>query len=43
MTDTTMTTQLEMRWLPVTDDNGRERMEAVWVEVGASAIAQHAA
>ncbi len=23
--------QLEMRWVPVTDDNGRTRMEAVWI------------
>lgn len=24
-------TQLEMRWIPVTGDNGRTRMEAVWI------------
>jgi hypothetical protein len=25
--------RLEMRWLPVLDDSGRTRMEAVWVTV----------
>lgn len=28
--------QLEMRWAPVTDELGVTRMEAVWVEVGAT-------
>ena len=23
--------QLEMRWVPVTDERGRTRMEAVWI------------
>ena len=30
MTDTT-DNQLEMRWVPVTDEAGRTRMEAVWI------------
>lgn len=34
MTDTKMSSQLEMRWLPVTDATGRTRLEAHWVEVG---------
>jgi hypothetical protein len=25
------TNQLEMRWVPVTDPDGRTRMESVWV------------
>ncbi|MDE0775810.1 hypothetical protein [Nocardioides sp.] len=30
--DTTLAqAQLEMRWIPVTDPNGRNRMEAVWL------------
>ncbi|WP_262347508.1 hypothetical protein [Nocardioides dongxiaopingii] len=24
--------QLEMRWIPVTDERGRTRMEAVWID-----------
>lgn len=34
MTDTQMSSQLEMRWLPVTDETGRTHLEAHWVEVG---------
>ncbi|GAB2980727.1 hypothetical protein GCM10027076_18370 [Nocardioides montaniterrae] len=35
---------LEMRWLPVTDAQGREHMEACWITVGqAHASATHAA
>ncbi|GAA4816135.1 hypothetical protein ACFQ0K_07710 [Nocardioides caeni] len=34
MTNAEMTTHLEMRWVPVTDPQGRTRMEAVWIEVG---------
>lgn len=26
--------RLELRWLPVTDETGRTRMEACWVTVG---------
>ncbi|WP_280633681.1 hypothetical protein [Nocardioides sp. 1609] len=26
------TCQLEMRWIPVTDERGRTRMEAVWID-----------
>lgn len=26
--------RLELRWLPVTDENGRTRMEACWITVG---------
>ncbi|CAN5589937.1 hypothetical protein BH11ACT8_BH11ACT8_35450 [soil metagenome] len=35
--------QLEMRWLPVTDDRGRTRMEAVWILSDEHAGATHAA
>ena len=35
---------LEMRWLPVTDANGRTHMEACWITVGqAQAPTSHAA
>ena len=27
-------THLEMRWLPVTDEDGRTHMEACWITVG---------
>ena len=39
MHDVQMTDQVrpEMRWLPVTDDNGRTRMQSVWIPVSASA------
>lgn len=43
MTNTEMSSRLEMRWVPVTDTNGRTRMEAVWIEVGRPAIAHAAA
>jgi len=36
-------THLEMRWHQATDAEGRDHMEAVWVEVGPTAAAQHAA
>ena len=42
MTDNTHT-QLEMRWLPVTDESGRTRMEAVWIIPAESAGISHAA
>jgi len=35
--------QLEMRWIPVTDDNGRTRMEAVWIVPTAADAITHAA
>lgn len=34
---------LEMRWIPVTDERGRTRMQACWITVGQSAVAHHAA
>lgn len=43
MTNTEVSTRLEMRWIPVTDANGRTHMEAVWVEVGQPTAAAHAA
>jgi hypothetical protein len=44
MTDTQMTTQLEMRWVPVTDADGRTRMESHWAASGeATAAHTHAA
>ncbi|WP_435771595.1 hypothetical protein [Nocardioides sp. SYSU DS0651] len=33
MTDTQMTPRLEMRWVPTTDNDGRTRIVARWVEV----------
>ena len=37
-------THLEMRWLPVTDEDGRTHMEACWITVGeAHAPVSHAA
>jgi hypothetical protein len=37
-------TQLSMRWIPVTDASGRAHMEAVWITEGAEApAANHAA
>ncbi len=35
--------QLEMRWTQVTDDNGRTRMEAVWIVPAESVSVTHAA
>ncbi|WP_188113606.1 hypothetical protein [Nocardioides humilatus] len=32
---------LEMRWVPVTDERGRTRMQAVWVETAALHTAPH--
>ena len=38
------TNQLSMRWLPVTDESGRTRMEAVWVTESSVALSEpHAA
>ena len=36
---------LEMRWVPATDEQGRTRMQAVWIEAAAAkpAVAHHAA
>ena len=31
--------QLEMRWVPVTEESGRTHMEAVWVDLGAAGAA----
>ena len=38
-------THLEMRWLPVIDERGVTRMQAVWIDAAASAavVAHHAA
>lgn len=35
--------RMEMRWIPVTDERGRTRMEARWITAGQSVAAQHAA
>jgi hypothetical protein len=35
--------QLEMRWVPVTDEAGRTRMEAVWIVPADSVGVSHAA
>ena len=35
MTDTQMTTQLELHWVPVTGPDGRTHMESRWVSVDA--------
>lgn len=43
MTNTEVSTRLEMRWVPVTDVSGRTHMEAVWIEVGQPTAAAHAA
>ena len=41
MTNTEMTNQLEMRWVPVTDDDGRTHMEARWIDASARPRARH--
>ncbi|MEZ0577414.1 hypothetical protein [Nocardioides sp. MH1] len=33
--------QLEMRWLPVTDERGRTHMEATWVDASTLHAAPH--
>lgn len=38
MTNTNMTGRLEMRWVPVTTTDGRQHMEAVWVQISAPAV-----
>lgn len=47
MHDVQMTAEgrLEMRWVPVADDRGRTKMQAVWIELDAARPAQvhHAA
>lgn len=43
MMDNNRPQQLEMRWLPVTDERGRTRMEAVWITPDVHASAAHAA
>ena len=43
MIDNTREQQLEMRWLPVSDDRGRTRMEAVWILPDVHAGVTHAA
>lgn len=43
MIDDNRQQQLEMRWLPVTDERGRTRMEAVWISPDALASVTHAA
>jgi hypothetical protein len=35
--------RIETRWVEVTDERGRTRMEARWITVGPSVAAQHAA
>jgi hypothetical protein len=34
---------LEMRWVPVTDEAGRTRMEAVWITPAAASVVSQAA
>ncbi|HTW16087.1 MAG TPA: hypothetical protein VMF51_13210 [Nocardioides sp.] len=45
MTESTVTGELEMRWISVVDRDGRSRMEARWQVVGeaAASAAPHAA
>ncbi len=47
MHDAQMASQahLEMRWIPVTDEQGRAQMQAVWIEVSTTPAASvhHAA
>jgi hypothetical protein len=48
MYDSNMTERpagLEMRWVPVTDERGYTRMQAVWIDAtpATSAITHHAA
>lgn len=33
--------QLEMRWVPVTDERGRTSMQAAWVDVAAHHATPH--
>ena len=44
MHDSQMANQarLEMRWVPVTDEQGRTRMQAVWIEAAAATPARRA-
>jgi hypothetical protein len=39
MMESTTSTRLEMRWLPVLDASGRARMEATWVPVPTASAA----
>jgi hypothetical protein len=32
---------LEMRWLPVTDEQGATRMQAVWIDVTPASVTTH--
>ena len=32
---------LEMRWVPVTDEQGRTRLESVWIEAAATPTGHH--
>lgn len=32
---------LEMRWIPVTDERGTTRMEAVWIDSAAASLTTH--
>ena len=43
MADTTTPTRLEMRWVEVTDEGGRTRLEAHWVDPAAPVAGVHAA
>lgn len=43
MADTATPARLEMRWVQVTDENGRTRMEARWVDPALEASSAHAA
>jgi hypothetical protein len=42
MKEPTVTSRLELRWVPVVDTSGRTHLEARWVPVGAE-VAPHAA
>lgn len=43
MTDNNRRSQLEMRWVQVTDARGRTHLEAVWFTPAETASAAHAA
>jgi len=43
MSDANTTRGLVQTWVPVTDSEGRTRLEAQWVAVGTPASATHAA
>ncbi|GAA5141997.1 hypothetical protein GCM10023340_04770 [Nocardioides marinquilinus] len=43
MTDEKRNGQLELHWVPVTDERGRTRMEMVWSAPGETVSITHAA